>query len=125
MARRSLATNYDQDDLVAGFLVGGLRDEVPCLDRDAFDLVAEGRALFAGLTAADVGALELLKSRAVSESGALATCDAAAGASDVGAGGAGCALPGSDDGGGFGGPDADDGESAAAFPRCAIASTTR
>ena len=35
-----LATSTNQDDFVAGFRVGGLREDVLCLDRDAFDLFA-------------------------------------------------------------------------------------
>ena len=78
-----------QDVFVAGLRDGGLREDVPCLDRDAFDLVVVVRELFAsgGATAADVAALGLLTSRAVSEGGALAACGAAEAASETAAGG--------------------------------------
>ena len=106
-----------QGDLAAGLRVGGLREEVPCFDRDAFDFVVEGRALFesAGATAADAAAFELLESWAISEGGVPATCDAAAVASDVAAGGTGCASTGSDgrpSAGGCGAPEVGAGGSA-------------
>jgi hypothetical protein len=103
--------------------------DVPCLDRDAFDFVVEERALFVTAcgTAAGAAEFERLKSRAISDGGALATCGEAAAASDAVAGETGCTLAGSngDTGGGCGGWGASAGESAGAFPRCAIASTTR
>ena len=114
--------------MFAGLRVAGLPEDVPCLDRGAFDLFAEGRAPFAtaGATGADVAAFELL-SRANSEGGALVACGAAGAAWCVAAAGTRGALTASDGGciGGCGGPEVGAGESAATFPRGVRASTTR
>jgi hypothetical protein len=97
------------------------------LDRGALDFVVEGRGLFAtaGATAAVAAAFDLLKSRAVSDGGVLATCGATAAGSDVVAGETRGASTGSGRGSGCGGPDIDGGESETGVPRCAIASTAR
>ena len=80
-------SSENQDVLTAGLRVGGLRGDVPCLDRAVFDFVVVGPVLFAsGGATAVVAALGLLRSRAVSAGGALAACGAVA-AFDAAAGG--------------------------------------